>query len=66
MKLDPNNSRSTRVESGYGERSKRALVMHLDTIAAELKALPLTSPKRGPLIKRIRDVEDQIGSVEGI
>lgn len=44
----------------------RALVQHLEDLNTQLKLLPLHSRLRIPLITRIRDIEDQIGWVEGL
>lgn len=48
------------------ERAARALVEHLEDLNTQLRLLPLNSRLRGPLITRIRDIEDQIGWVEGL
>ncbi len=48
------------------ERAVRVLSQYLYELDAQLRLLPLNSRLRGPLITRIRDVEDQLGSVRGL
>jgi hypothetical protein len=50
----------------YGAAVTRPLQQYLDEMLEHLRALPITSPARGALIQRIRDVEDRIAWSEGL
>lgn len=42
------------------EQQRRALELHFASLHDELKRLPIQSPRRADLIRRIRDVEDNL------
>jgi hypothetical protein len=65
--MDDCETQMTRETCGVSpDRATRALILHLNDLNTQLKLLPLNSRLRGPLITRIRDVEDRIGWVEGL